>query len=136
MGAVWVRNAPASASTVRRTLLFELGEYGCTEDVAYDVALIASELVGNAVRHARPLPSGHLHVEWKVEDDSVRIAISDGGSDHIPTELHVSPTDLSGRGLAIVAAVADDWGVATDLNGTTVWATRSLHDRPGLTVVR
>jgi two-component sensor histidine kinase len=92
-----------------------------------DAALIASELVGNAVQHAPALPSGRLAVEWQIEDGpSYLIAVTDGGGVHPVTIKQANVRDTSGRGLAIVAAVADDWGVSLDEGSATVWARRKF----------
>jgi anti-sigma regulatory factor (Ser/Thr protein kinase) len=101
---------------------------GASEQEALDGALIASELVGNAVRHAPALPSGHLAVEWQIEDGpSYRIAVTDGGGQHPVSVRQPAVDDPSGRGLAIVAAIADDWGVCVEETGrTTVWAQRKF----------
>jgi two-component sensor histidine kinase len=92
-----------------------------------DAALIASELVGNAVRHAPALPSGHLAVQWRIEDGpSYVLAVTDGGGVHPFSIKQRDIWDTSGRGLTIVAAVADDWGVSTAEGSTTVWARRKF----------
>ena len=45
-----------------------------------DARLVVSELVGNAVRHARPLADGTMQVAWGQADDAVDIAVTDGGA--------------------------------------------------------
>lgn len=87
-----------------------------------DVALVASELIGNAVRHASPLPGGELQVSWELRDDGVEVRVTDGGGAARPIPRQVGPQDLSGRGLSIVDRVANDWGVDASANRTTVWA--------------
>ena len=96
-------------------------------DDAFDAALIASELVANAVRHATPLPSGHLAVEWVLDSASYTISVTDGGSSTDVTVRAAAADDVSGRGLMIVAALAEDWGVSSTTSErgaetTTVWA--------------
>jgi anti-sigma regulatory factor (Ser/Thr protein kinase) len=130
VATLWVRHAPTSASIVRRSVCAALCKAGTSEDEAMDAALIASELVGNAVRHAPALPSGHLAVEWRIERPGYLIAVTDGGGVH---EVSVKQADVwstSGRGLAIVAAVADDWGVSRASGTTTVWARRAFSTPP------
>lgn len=130
MATLWLEHAASSAAIARRSLSTALQEAGLSADDAYDAALIASELVGNAVRHGSPLPSGHLAVEWTFgsEDGSYTIAVTDGGQ-HAGNEIRpqvAAESDPSGRGLMIVAALATDWGVAHRDHATTVWARCSL----------
>lgn len=135
MATLWVGHAPTSASLVRRGVSTALGQAGVSADETFDAALIASELVGNAVRHSMALPSGRLAVEWLVEADSFWVSVTDGGGrDHVG--VRKSETwDTSGRGLAIVAAIADEWGVEVRDRTTTVWAHRRLRSRRAARVV-
>ncbi|CAN5502781.1 hypothetical protein BH10ACT8_BH10ACT8_19000 [soil metagenome] len=122
MGTVWVRHAPASAAIVRRAVSDALHRAGASDSNAFDGALIASELVSNAVRHAPALPSGQLRVTWSLDEDSYTISVTDGGGlDHLslPTP---ALRETSGRGLRIVAALAADWGVIPGTATATVWA--------------
>jgi serine/threonine-protein kinase RsbW len=41
---------------------------------------------------------------------------------------HPEPSDLSGRGMALVQALADDWGVEVGPDGKTVWFSLELVD--------
>jgi len=126
VGTLWVRHAPASASVVRRAVFAALTDAGATADDSFEGALIASELVGNSIRHARPLPSGHLSVTWQIVDDEFTLAVTDGGGDRQVAVQHAEAWQTTGRGLAIVAAVADRWGVRSEEHGNTVWAARRL----------
>jgi serine/threonine-protein kinase RsbW len=122
---VTVRHTPASAGEVRRQLGAELTSAGLPEAVVGDATLVASELVGNAVRYARPLAGGVLEVSWTVTADCIRLQVTDGGGPSVPRRHDAGPADVRGRGLAIVAALARDWGVEQHRNGTgpasTVW---------------
>ena len=90
-----------------------------------DATLVVSELVGNSVRYATPLPGGVLEVSWAVDPDCVRLQVSDGGGRSVPVRHDAGPEDVRGRGLAIVAALAREWGVELAQNGggpmSTVW---------------
>ena len=132
MTSVWIRNTPASAAAVRHFLHEEVEKAGLGRDLADDAALLASELVGNSIRHAKALPAGYLNVTWFISDGGVRVQVTDGGGAKRPHVRHVSPADTTGRGLAIVAALADDWGVDEEPTQTTVWAhlPRPVH-QPG-----
>ena len=87
-----------------------------------DAAVIVSELLSNALRHARPLPSGEVRVAWNRDGDVVEVAVSDGGSTTEPRRTRPTLSSLGGRGLGIVDTLADCWGVRRDNGTTTVWA--------------
>jgi anti-sigma regulatory factor (Ser/Thr protein kinase) len=122
---VTVRHAPASAGEVRRQLGADLTGAGLPPAVVGDAALVVSELVGNSVRYARPLAGGWLQVSWIIDEDRVLLRVSDGGGPSVPVRHEAGPEDVRGRGLAIVAALARDWGVEVARNGagpvSTVW---------------
>ncbi|HEY6746419.1 MAG TPA: ATP-binding protein [Mycobacteriales bacterium] len=130
---VSVRHAPASAGEVRRQLGADLAKAGVAPTVVGDAALVLSELVGNAVRYGRPLPGDVLEVSWSLDDDSLRLRVSDGGGPSRPRRHEAGPEDVRGRGLAIVAALARDWGVEQSRNGSgpmsTVWVELPIKDR-------
>lgn len=121
-----VGHEPASAGVVRRALADDLAGHGIGRDVCEDVVLLATELVGNAVRYAHPLPGGLLRVEWRVDPGKVLIRVTDGGGIDAPRVREAGPHDTRGRGMAIVDALARDWGVERYVNGvgpvSTVWA--------------
>ncbi|MEU4642350.1 ATP-binding protein [Micromonospora sp. NPDC023814] len=91
-----------------------------------DLVAVLAELVGNAVRHADPLPGGVVRVAWRVRSSAagqqVQIRVTDGGAAAGP-RMRVADTDaVDGRGLHIVAGLADRWGVERDGLGQSVWA--------------
>ncbi|MFV2017408.1 ATP-binding protein [Micromonospora sp. LOL_023] len=91
-----------------------------------DVMTVVAELVGNAVRHARPLPDGMIRVTCQLiparPSGTIRIRVTDGGSSGSPQLRAATPEALSGRGLSIVAALARRWGVENIGTGRCVWA--------------
>ncbi|MFD6905598.1 ATP-binding protein [Streptomyces sp. NPDC060077] len=97
-----------------------------TGKVNETLTLITAELCANAVQHGR-VPGRDFHVRLAVEADGarLRLEVSDTRTERRP--LVASPADPdaeSGRGLLLVTALADDWGV-TDRRGgpgKTVWA--------------
>jgi len=135
---VTVRHAPTSAGEVRRELGADLARRGLSAEVVDHATLLASELVGNSVRYAHPLPGGVLRVAWTVERNCLRVRVTDGGGRTVPQVREAGPADTRGRGLAIVEALARSWGVdqsAHEGAGTasggstaasTVWAELAL----------
>ena len=101
-----------------------------------DVVSVVAELVGNAVRHAEPLPGGVIRVAWRLRPgpagNVVKVQVTDGGSVEPPQVRVVGPDALDGRGLTIVAALASSWGVERDGLGQSVWAEVSATVEQGL----
>jgi anti-sigma regulatory factor (Ser/Thr protein kinase) len=95
--------------------------------------LVLAEMVGNAIRHARPLPGGTLTAGWEVAGDRVMLRVTDGGSSTRPTiRRRVDLTEPErererGRGMAIVAALAVDWGAEPAGVGLQTWAVVDLR---------
>jgi anti-sigma regulatory factor (Ser/Thr protein kinase) len=93
-----------------------------------DVVAVVAELLGNAVRHAEPLPGGVIRLAVRVgqaigtESAYVVLRVTDGGADREPTARMASPDSVDGRGLAIVSALARRWGVEREGEGQCVWA--------------
>ncbi len=127
MSSLRVLPTPASVGYVRAVLRDDLAVL--PEPVREEVALIATELLGNAVRHARALDDGQLSIAWGVGENGVEIAVTDGGAPTRPVVAEPGPTDTSGRGLSIVATLAARWGVEQHYSSTTVWAVVPLTDR-------
>jgi anti-sigma regulatory factor (Ser/Thr protein kinase) len=114
--------APASIGVARRRLTADLSAAGVAGPEAGDAALVVSELLSNAIKHAWPLPGSKLQVAWMVDHGSVEVAVSDGGGPTRPRQDHPPVSALGGRGLGIVDQLSRDWGIRTDDVGQTVWA--------------
>jgi len=102
---------PASAGRVRAALGSWLDHRGSPPDVVDDAWLVATELVGNAVRHASPLGNGTMLVRWQEEDAALELTVCDGGGPTVPEQKEAAPYDVSGRGLTIVDALASAWWI-------------------------
>lgn len=92
-----------------------------------DVIAVVGELVGNAVRHADPLPGDFVRVAWRLRPgpgvDAIEVRVTDGGAGtRRPSARPTGPEAIDGRGLHIVAALATRWGVDRDGLGQSVWA--------------
>ena len=121
MGALLVRHASASAAFVRRQLAADLANYDLPCEAIEDVVLVASELVGNAVQHTSAAGTGTLDVSWDVDATGVRVCVAD--SSELPPHVRLAGADdTGGRGLRIVDAVSDEWGVERAAHGKRVWA--------------
>ncbi|WP_374251117.1 ATP-binding protein [Micromonospora sp. R77] len=91
-----------------------------------DLVAVLAELVGNAVRHADPLPGGVVRVAWRLrptpDGPCVQLRVTDGGAPSGPRMRAASPDAVDGRGLHIVSGLASRWGVERDGLGQSVWA--------------
>lgn len=99
--------------------LIAAGIYG-TE--VSDAALVVSELLSNALRHAAPLPGDKVRVGWRFDAGSLRVSVSDGGAQTRPELGQPTQFATGGRGLRIVERLSRCWGSLADDDGTTVWA--------------
>jgi serine/threonine-protein kinase RsbW len=91
------------------------------DDVAYSVALVLTEPAGNAVRHAhRP---GRTFTVALAHDGAktIEVEVFDG-SPHHPVLNGYDPDATSGRGLLLVDALCEEWGVRKREFGKSVWA--------------
>jgi anti-sigma regulatory factor (Ser/Thr protein kinase) len=121
-GTVLLPWAPASVTVARQRLAADLSAAGIFEAAVGDAILVVSELLSNAIRHARPLPGANVQVAWALADEAIEVAVSDGGAATLPARTHASVSALGGRGLDIVDYLASRWGIRSDDSGQTVWA--------------
>ncbi|KUM70772.1 ATP-binding protein [Streptomyces curacoi] len=116
------RTTPSAArSFVAQTLT----QWGRTERLD-DIRLCTSELATNAVLHGAPA-GGQVLVRIELHATVLRIEVHDGGNGR-PEKREARDTADDGRGLLLVSAVADHWGVEERQGpGTCVWA--AFHRR-------
>jgi anti-sigma regulatory factor (Ser/Thr protein kinase) len=86
-------------------------------DLIGDAEILASELVTNAVLHAHT----QIRLTLTLDATTVRVEVFDADP-RMPTMADCSPDATSGRGLAMVEALAASWGVEQRSNGKIVWA--------------
>lgn len=106
--------APRSA---RRFVAEALRQWGHGDAIVQDAKLVVSELATNAVTHA----GSAFSVIVRGDDAGVRISVADR-SPAQPRVMHASPEAPSGRGLDMVSALSDRWGVDANKDGKAVWA--------------
>ncbi|MBK5305359.1 MAG: ATP-binding protein [Frankiaceae bacterium] len=87
------------------------------EPMGDDLALVVSELVTNAVRHAKP----PVCLEIQADDERVTVAVADGSPGR-PVAREPTEDAEGGRGLALVHLLAAETGVRPNPPGKTVWA--------------
>ncbi|MFJ9621891.1 ATP-binding protein [Streptomyces sp. NPDC101181] len=83
--------------------------------------LALTELIANVVRHV-PGRRGQTLIYQLPHDEGVRVEVADG-SPVVPVAVKGDLMDDGGRGLILVNAVTDDWGIEKrwDGSGKTVW---------------
>lgn len=112
---------PTSPRAARRFVAGALSESGLGE-VGDLAALLVTELVTNAILHARS------PVDLTVDLDPSRLRISVGdASDVIPTPRRHSLDAATGRGLQLVAELAQRWGAEPTPAGKSVWFELPVH---------
>jgi anti-sigma regulatory factor (Ser/Thr protein kinase) len=119
-------STPRGARLARRLTSHRLNEWGYpyTSQANETVTLITAELTANAVRHGH-VPGRDFHLRLTESGGGTfRIEVTDTRSEKLPAPGTPSPDDESGRGLLLVNALADDWGVTPrpTAPGKTVWA--------------
>ena len=122
--------AASSVGVARRRLVSDLIAANVYDSAVCDVALVISELLSNALRHAVPLPGSKLHVAWRIDTDSVQVSVRDGGGPTRPELGEPTQAATGGRGLRIVQKLSRSWGTTTGDEGTTVWAEVPVRTAP------
>jgi anti-sigma regulatory factor (Ser/Thr protein kinase) len=86
-----------------------------------DVLLLVSELVTNAVRHARAGPDRPVHVQLLRGPRWVVVSVGDQGPGFTWHPAPPAGNKSGGWGLFLVDQIADRWGVECTTSGTCVW---------------
>lgn len=109
---------PANATSPSRARTFVVRTLtGWGVPAVDDAALLVSELVTNALLHARTSMVVSLAEDGP---DAVRLAVADGSVAALQ-ERHFSLESGTGRGLRLLDAIAIEWGVERRDDGKTVW---------------
>ncbi len=104
------------AARVRRTVAAHLTLWQLSH-LLDDAVLATDELFANAVRHTGVGPGDSIAIVLEHDDHELRVTLSDP-SPLLPRPRASTAAAESGRGLNIVAALADDWGTAPPDPGT------------------
>jgi anti-sigma regulatory factor (Ser/Thr protein kinase) len=114
---------PGSVPAARRFVL-NLG-WARDQETNHRLGTLVSELVTNAILHART----PFVVKVNVDGDVIRVSVTDGDYSQPVIKQH-EPLDPTGRGLRIVEAMANRWGVNPENGGKTVWFELERLPRP------
>lgn len=122
---------PSCAADVRRMVATQLRIWRLAPLVD-DAVLATDELFSNAVRHASTAPTDSVAVTLEHSGGRLRVTLTDS-SPALPVPRLPEEGAESGRGLSIVAALADDWGTeppGPGRVGKKVWFALSAENRP------
>ncbi|MEU9348128.1 SpoIIE family protein phosphatase [Streptomyces sp. NPDC048278] len=120
--ATWDLEAEAAAvSRARADVSRQLSTWGLDE-LDFTAELVVSELVTNAIRYGRPPIRLRL-----IHDRTLLCEVSDD-SNTTPHLRRARIFDEGGRGLLLVAQLAEHWGTRHARHGKTVWAELSDAD--------
>lgn len=109
---------PSEVAALRRIVRTHLTLWGLP-DVIEVAQMCVTELVANVITHIGPGTPTTLVVA--MNGTHVRLEVHDPDGSALPTLLSATTTAESGRGLALVTAMADRWGVIPTEKGKTTW---------------
>lgn len=117
------RGAHTARHAAERWLAAHLGRCGTRDDATPTVSLLVAELTANAVRHGR-VPGRRARLALTLTPATVRVEVTDARGERLPEPATgAGAEDESGRGLLLVASLADAWGCEPyPPGGKTVWA--------------
>ncbi|WP_406864364.1 SpoIIE family protein phosphatase [Streptomyces sp. HUAS MG47] len=116
--ASWrIDSDPAEVAGARASTNAQLERWGL-DAVGFAVELIVSELVTNAIRYGAPPVDLRL---LRDRDRALICEVSDG-RETSPRLRRARPDEEGGRGLFLVAQLADRWGTRYTREGKTIWA--------------
>ncbi|MER7969316.1 ATP-binding protein [Streptomyces sp. NPDC096080] len=118
---------PRGARGARLLATAWLGLWGLPPYKAQSAKHVVAELTANAATHGR-VAGRDVNLALTLRENTLRIEVTDTRGDEIPGSPQPPPWEAeSGRGLLIVEALADRWGVETGpVPRKTVWAELDL----------
>ncbi|GAA2372935.1 ATP-binding protein [Streptomyces cuspidosporus] len=114
---------PTAAARARRTVAAALRDWGVPDDAIDDIVLMADELVTNAIEHA----GGPVWLRLRLHRGRCVICKVGDGSREAPRLRHSDSDAENGRGLVLVAALADAFGARVTTTGKVIWFRRRVR---------
>ncbi|MFE9497004.1 ATP-binding protein [Streptomyces collinus] len=118
-----VPDEPAAVADLRAAVTRQLAHWGLS-DLVFTTELILSELVSNAMRYTM----GPIHLRLLC-DHALTCEVFDS-STAIPHLHQASTMDENGRGLSLVARLAERWGARHTQAGKVIWTEQPLPQTP------
>jgi anti-sigma regulatory factor (Ser/Thr protein kinase) len=110
---------PEHVHAARRFIAAALVAWPATQEAAL---LLVSEVVTNAILHsASGDQDGSVEVRYALDEHEVYVEVVDAGGAAHPRRHSEYLEGVSGRGLALVEALASGWGVQDRQAGRVVW---------------
>jgi anti-sigma regulatory factor (Ser/Thr protein kinase) len=114
---------PVAARAVRRAVRETLEAWG-EHEIISDAELVVSELASNVLLHA----DSPFRVTMARVDAGIRVSVHDADPLSDPKRRALTPEATSGRGVAMIALLANRWGTEHGADGKIIWA--ELASRP------
>lgn len=115
--SVELRPVPESAGAARVFVERTLRDWGCT-GLIDDARVVVTELVSNVVRHA----GTDIRIDLELQDELVRVGVADRAGGSVVMRTPDPRLDLTGRGLRLVNALTERWGIDQGVDRKLVWA--------------
>src|SRR4051794_4196986 len=112
-----VRGEPREVSRVRHALARALADWGVDGEDCDVAVLLTSEIVTNAILYGEP----PLELHAQITSTGLLVSVDDGGHDEVRPVENVRWDDGGGRGLHLVEALSNRWGVRERSSGKQVW---------------
>ncbi|MBZ6194165.1 ATP-binding protein [Streptomyces olivaceus] len=119
LGAMILQPEPESVPRARRWFRKFIAPYNPACSIE-DCALMISELVTNAVCYGASDAPWEVRVEWFREGNALRVEVHNPGLPGNVRLRHPDADDAHGRGLLLVASLADSWHSGSGRQGGTV----------------
>jgi anti-sigma regulatory factor (Ser/Thr protein kinase) len=107
----------------------QLAEWQIDGEVAHTAEVLLSELMSNAVRHARTPSGRQIGVRVAQYYGRLRVEVADASSAR-PKPKEAATDEEAGRGLAIVGALATRWGCCPRRHASARRSGRKSNSRP------
>jgi serine/threonine-protein kinase RsbW len=121
---------PAELSRLAEVRSFTDGAcrgYGFPADVCYQIQLVMSEAVANAIEHGSNSPKDPIRLQVVEEGDALAFYVSDAGKFIDPDMLYDHDTmDERGRGLGFIELLMDDVAINPSPEGTVIRFAKKL----------
>ncbi|MFF1630251.1 SpoIIE family protein phosphatase [Streptomyces sp. NPDC058272] len=118
-----VPSEPAAVADLRAAVTRQLAHWGL-DDLVFATEMILSELVNNAIRYT----PGPIHLRL-LRDHALTCEVFDS-SPAFPQPRQAATTDEDGRGLLLVARLAERWGTRHTQAGKVIWTEQPLPQTP------